>query len=340
MTRLTLPRCPYSDLERISCACPNCETFTMTDTEKALRSGVHHIRDLEQAAGRPLPQYRIHTRTNPAPWQFDTGLAANPNIIDCHHPHDTGICDTCWHQLDICLGDIPALVQDLNTAIAKDVRFAPHGHRKGDLERPDEAPIMVNLGATGALRRLAQALGTPAPDNGWTIGQAIVARSRRLLANPDLRLADGIADLARQISQAVIHAHKVIDRPSDRWFYGACPRCHTDIYDERGIDEVHCTDCGYTARMTVHHQAMLDERDDEKLTIDELVGVFTKAGQPITRQQIKNLVTRRGLPRERQAKPRWVQDRWGNMRIETSEVWVHRIGDVRDLLDEHRLEAG
>jgi excisionase family DNA binding protein len=137
---------------------------------------------------------------------------------------------------------------------------------------------------------------------------------------------------AEQISRAVVHGRTVIDRPRDVIFYGVCPTCTGDIWQER-VDP-HDRDarivcprgCGYTVPYAEHEQAALDAGEDRWLTLDELVGAIHSAGEVVSRKQILRWVEREGLPREQRARPQLVGGE-----IQSVEVDVYRLGDVRQL---------
>jgi hypothetical protein len=141
-----------------------------------------------------------------------------------------------------------------------------------------------------------------------------------------IRRPDG-PDWARRISTAVAGAHRAVDSPPSPWYYGPCPDCHRDIYAERtdSADLSAMVVCGapgcpYAARLDDHRLAQLDAGDDRWLTVGELVGAITSAGETVTRDQINGWIRREGLAREVR-----VDVRLGVR----SEAYVYRLGDVR-----------
>ena len=291
-------RCHTTDLDPAMCACP---THHNPDTGS---SRVLHIRQLESATGRRMPEYRPQPR--PSRWQVP-----DPQATTCDH-RDDDLCGDCARLLEGLLSDLPGLVAEVGAAVRKDTRFAPRGHRRGvDVDRPDESPIPWNPAAAAALAGLHQVMV-----DGPTLGR------HGLLAG---------------LSRAAGRAHRVIDRPPDRLFT-ACPRCRADIEVPDRARGVQCpaAGCGYAASWEGHQQDLLDAHGDVWLTAGQLVGVLCRNGEPITRQRISYLADRHGLPRERLVRPSW---KAGGGIVATSPVFVYRLRDVRDLQAELGKDA-
>lgn len=277
------------------------------------------------------------TDNSSRPWN---GLDYNRKamIIRCTSDHDNAandpLCPDCRYRLAQILDDVPALIRDLNTAIVRDVRFVEHGtipaaHTEDDDEAAlpwDDRALRAKNNLSYALRQAATlikltGLRTPA------IARQLRGQLGRLARHPDM------PDHAHKISHAAARAHQAIDRPPSLWYYGPCPFCHLDIFIDR-VDEqdrdarVTCPrdGCGYSAHPTDHRVKQLDAGDDRWLTVGELVGAITSAGETVTRDQIKGWIRREGLPREIHSRPRWADGR-----LVANEVYVYRLGDVRRL---------
>ena len=289
---MSLPRCETTELERVWCSCSTCDRgFSMTTEERELMAHrfnpVTTVASLEQTAGRPLPQYRVRDRQ----WRVPT-----PEPTDCEHQeHD--LCPTCDQLLDGLLYDLPELLHQLEVAMRKATSFKPHGHRKGDIEKPDEAPIPWNP-AAAACRSDLQALTRTR----WT--------NRRTL----------LTELSRLASRA----HQVIDRPKDR-DTTMCPHCRTSI-DITDRTLITCPDCRYHATWEQHQIDLLDANGGMMLTADEIRFVLSRTGEPISRQRIWYLFKRHGLNREKITVPTW-RDR----KLVTEAQYVYRLRDVRSL---------
>lgn len=287
----TMARCADTDLPVTDCACP---------THHRPSSTVVTAATLERLAGRPLPQVR-YRRRDPR-WKVQ-----DPKTTVCDHRKDGALCGPCTKLLDAYLADIPALMAELGTAERKDTRFPAHGHRKGDIEHPDESPLPWNPAATRLLARWRDLIGSD-----W-------------YRDPTNRPA-----LLAEISDLATRTHRLVDRPADRAM-SICPDCRDELAlpDKGGRVVCRNQGCAYSASWEQHQTDLLDANEDVMLTAAELVGVLCKNGEPITRQRVSYLVERHGLPREKIVHPEW-----DHGRIVTKPQFVYRLRDVRALQDE------
>ena len=306
-----LPICEWSGLPRIWCpdTCPDHNTsFPMTDTEKALLenrfSAVLKVDILEQTAGRRLPEYRAKPRTvtRRGDAKIVIGHAWNldqPKPARC--PPGQQLCHDCANQLEAALGDVPAIVNDLNLALRKAVRFVPHAFTSD----PDEAPLPFNPSASSALSQRATALG----------GEPVLA-SRWWLTN--WRTSTHQTELLEHLTKAMAHAHKVIERPRDHVHLGRCPHCETELVAERGMP-VTCPQGDYTADWDTHMATILANSQDQMFTISELV-----AATGLTRNQIKTITN---YP-ARITHHKLTRPHLDGHTIRTRQVTVFRLGDI------------
>lgn len=307
MTTDRLPRCDFHDLERLWCPedCPHYGNgFTMTPAEQALvtwhrtAGNVTHITALEHHAGRHLAEFRFTPRAGEQ-WHQPA-----PEARACHghdKPPGAQLCPTCADHLERLLGDVPAIVEALQTARTKDTKFPPLGHKHTDPEQAaDESPIPVNLGASRVLADLTT-----------TLGGDPVRASRYWLTYPTQnRLANA---MLRDLSRAMRRAHHVIDRPEDLVYVGNC-QCGRELHTPRG-HTILC-DCGYHADWQAHLDQILADRLDTLMTVSELT---TATG--LDRGRVKNLTRR--MTGTKVARPHlsgWV--------ISSEEVEMYRLGDV------------
>ena len=307
MTTDRLPRCDFHDLERLWCPedCPHYgNSFTMTPAEQALvtwhrtTGGVTHIRDIEHTTRRRLHEFRFTPRAGEQ-WH-----QPQPEARACHgheRPPGAQLCPTCHDHLERLLGDVPAIVEALQTAHTKDTRFPALGHKRHDPEQAaDESPIPVNLGASRVLADLTA-----------TLGGDPVRASRYWLTYPTRnRLANA---MLRDLSRAMRRAHHVIDRPEDLVYVGNC-QCGRELHTPRG-HTILC-DCGYHAEWQAHLDQILADRLDTLMTVSELT---TATG--LDRGRVKNLTRR--MTGTKVARPHlsgWV--------ISSEEVEMYRLGDV------------
>lgn len=236
---------------------------------------------------------------------------------------DVWLCKGCAEALVRLLADVPPLLHDLELALTRQTEFTEHGStgQGGDVEEGD-TPLPFDPRASRALERLAIALDAPTARVG-----DVAATARRMLAwSPRMLTEPRVVPLLTALAEATVEAHAAIDRPAEPWYYGPCPRCKTDIYDERAVAVVTCTVCEYEAKADDHQRACLDAGDARMLTVSELVGAITRAGEAVTRDQINGWIRREGLAREKQARAYW-----RNGVLVSNTVYVYRLGDVRRL---------
>lgn len=284
-------RCKYTDLPISGCGC---------DQHHRPEQTVVSIAALERLAGHPLPQYRAIRRPE---WKV-----TEPKETRCDHREDD-LCNECDALLDSLLADLPHIVEELGFAMRKDVRFKPHGHRKGDAEHPDEAPLPWSPPAAALLGELNEFMADP----------------------PGLR-----TEQLAELSWIAQRAHRIIERPKDRQIT-MCPTCRSDIEipdDDPQTRIILCAvqGCGYCASWPQHKIDILHANTDALLTMTELATILTEDTDPAayerTRNRIRYLERRKGLARERIQRPDW----GANGEIVTEAKWVYRLGDVLDLL--------
>lgn len=274
MTNTEPDRCSWSDLPVDQCAhckgLPDMEPIGLADlTNRSVgdwqpAENVIHIAQLEQLAGRRLPEYRW-TKRSPE-WKV-----AKPEPVTCDHREDD-LCGDCSSLLDDILEDLPHIIEELTTTLTKGSRFAPRGWAKGDEERPDEAPIPWSVAASSVL------------------GEAAAYQA----SSEDLSRHEQLAKL----SSIATRAHHIIERPKDRHIT-QCPHCQQVLWLEAKTGfECPTEGCGYACdTWSTHLNDLINTRPDVMLTMDELVLVF--GGNPETvRKRIQRAVTNQGLPRE------------------------------------------
>lgn len=342
--RDSLPRCVVSELPRL--LCHHCDSFTMTPAEQAYLRGEFGSADSGLRPSGPVRVVRIHYPAG----ELRYGAPASgpgqsrshvPAVLFCDHgrpPGSPALCrSVCLPDFERALGDVPGYVADLEIARDGEAVFLDQGARPRPTVPPgeddplfvgpftEEASLPVNLGASRALGGLWRAFaGDP------------TTRSRYMLANwRETTRRHDLAAVARRVTEALVVAHRVIDRPPTLLDYGVCPKCGNRIKQERvdpdDPDAIVKCPCGYGAPVRGHFAAQLELGQDQHYTITELLRVLEQGGEPTTMHAIKNLIYRRGLPRERGQRSRWVRGR-----LERYEVDVFRLGDVRAMLADRR----
>jgi len=331
------PICEFTGLQRLFCppSCPlhgaGVPAADLTDTERQLLAGqaspVVTITELERRVGRPLPQYRLRTVERRGPHQVvveELWAVERPRVTVCDDSHQrppgAQLCHACFDTLEWLLGDVPAMVEQLQLAARKGVRFVAHGTPPAAVDQEtgqviEESPLPWNEAARRALARLRDALPS---------GHGpVVAASRWALCN--LQDLDQ-RGLLVQLTAAMSRAHAVIERPRDVAYVGRCPQCSADLYAARGgmvrcyapLDLATEQWCEYSATWDQHLARVVQASDDRLLTVSELVVALG-----LSRDQVKNL-TRRMEGSQLQRPHLYGHE------IVTQTVTVYRLGDVRD----------
>lgn len=234
--------------------------------------------------------------------------------------------DQIQHLTDI-LADIPALLEDLEIATTKNVRF-PTRTIQGD---GTEAAIMFNTSASYAAKQL-RTVTVGAAIHLWN--RLVPAGIRHRLDNPTLaaewltgsldRLAlqPDAEQTARDITRAHNRAIRVIEHPQETRYLGECPKCHNDLEADEEATHIECP-CGWAAPIDDVLAEALKLGDDLLFTDTELVGAIQVDGRNLTRDRINGWVRRRRL--EPRTKVSW----WhGKLQV----VRAYRLGDVRQLI--------
>jgi hypothetical protein len=179
------------------------------------------------------------------------------NLCRCGKPtRDAAyVCEPCGDDLARALGDVAWLVDELEISVTrqKGVDYRQAGGGSGP-KKPSERPSPVQWGAAEARAELRSILvlwtrlcaeenvrnsspypGLPDDD--------LAAISRWLMWRVDgLTLHEAGADAVDEITSAVAHCHRVIDRPADQEFAGPC-ECGRDLYRKPKAPEVKCRQC-------------------------------------------------------------------------------------------------
>lgn len=282
-------------------------------------------------------------------------------VDGCGHPMPTGdnstACPTCWNRHERTVAEIPALVDDLNTAIARQARIAldsGHTQRPTDDDEPDDIDPKRDLPGLRALRAPAAAVtvarrpvpyGVAASDalgrlhaTMWPwVREALEAHPTTYLPDPSTiglsRALLGLhgwlqghpdgAGAIDAVAYAVAKCRASIDLGPDRWYCGVCSHdedgaiCTEELYAAAGRDAVTCRVCGTTHDVADRRTAMLDAAEDTLLTLSEMTRALALTGA--------QTVTRKQLEG-------WVRRgrlvRSGN----AGPVALYRVSDVRDIL--------
>ena len=200
---------------------------------------------------------------------------------------------------------IAALVIDLELAASRESRLsAPTG------AQDDETPLSYGHAGAEAAWVLANTLGTwvrsLCEDRGVPLPMVLIdvavwprRNPRRTLPRPaqiiacadllvrcieSVRQSPAGGELVDEVRSAVTQARSAVDRRPSQVFCGRCTHCITDPVLELGPDllaapaatEVACPNCGWTYRVDVRQQALLEEVRDRLGTAAEVAGLLAE----------------------------------------------------------------
>lgn len=253
-------------------------------------------------------------------------------------------CDHCGDELAQALGDVAWLDEQLAITISRqkgiDYRRGTGG--KGG-KKPDAQPLPYSLGASDARTTLHGLLVTwvrfcheegvrhrertnalPA-DN-------LVSLSRWMLWRVDgLLLHDIAPEAVGEITSAVAHCRRLVDRPVDRWFAGPCNECETDLYAKAGASFVNCRGCGSTYDVDERRTWLWNAAQDHLATASEIARAVVVWGDGYTGET--RLVDRiRKWAADEPKRPKRIETR-GHVKVRGVDRALYRVGDVIALLE-------
>ncbi len=230
-------------------------------------------------------------------------------VPSCDRPVADGyVCMRCAHTLEQALGDIPAVVHQLNLTLAKAGRFSARNERVGSETplpldpRASQAASNLRAHLVGWVRLVAEERGLPLP------ADTLDAMSRFLLANVEwLRHHEAGHEAVAELAHSHVHGPerscsgdicvimRLIDRPAERWYAGPCTAgdCGADLYASAEKGNVDCRDCGATYDVAARRAWLLTEAEDVLATTTEVCrALATLAGVELTAASIRGYVHR------------------------------------------------
>lgn len=233
------------------------------------------------------------------------------NECKCGKPtrDEAYVCDDCLQELAKALGDMTWLDEELEITITRqkgiDYRRATGG---SGAKKPSERPAPANWAASEARVHLkallvswalfcnAEGVRNSSPEDGLP-ADTIVALSRWLMWRVDgLAFHDIGPEAVDEITSAVAHCHRLIDRPADRQYLGRCQQCEEggQLYTRPGADLARCDVCFTTVRADVLRKRLLEELDDRLCTAAEIAHLSTYLGLKADREQVRKYVEHLG----------------------------------------------
>lgn len=200
------------------------------------------------------------------------------------------ICPSCVDELKQLLGDVPALLRELNVALSRQSRIGTRsGGRKGS-----EAPLPFDPAASEAADVLLAGTITRWALDIWRYAREIPGQTWARPNPPKdpvaylLSVVDEVktrhyaAELLDEVRAAVQNAREAIDLSKDYLEAGTCPTCSTRLLARPGDVQIECRRCGATYDVFSRRSAMLADAEDRLLTAKEcerLVDVLLRHGE-------------------------------------------------------------
>lgn len=281
------------------------------------------------------------------------------NLCRCGRPtRDAAyVCDQCTDSLARALGDVAWLDEELETTISGQRGAATTGHTSASAEKPSP----VNWGASEArthLRGILVAWVRFCDEEQVRNREAsqelpadnLVAMSRWLLWRVDgLGLHDIATEAIEEITSAVAHCQRVIDRPADRLYMGECGECSAQMWAKAGRDEVTCSRCGVKWPVAGRREALEDEALDQLMdrffTASEAALVLCAYGLApagVDEVRLADRIRKWAKPRQISrdvVRPPRLQVKAHVRRADQRTRPAYRLGDIRDLLVDSRKAA-
>jgi hypothetical protein len=224
----------------------------------------------------------------------------------CDRPQDAGLlCSACCDALERDLGDVKAIVTDLEISLSKQARIGTPG--PGGLAR-ERTPM--NVGAMQATDDLTNTLTTWARD---VVGEisgtpakrpAVVAAWALLSEIPAIRRHPAVVELVDEITDAIRQARRAVDRPADRVFVGPCLATHPDddgrmvtcledLYARPNAATVKCRVCGSEHDVNERRIWLLEQARDRLFTVKEAAQMVGSVGHiTVTEASIRGYIHR------------------------------------------------
>lgn len=228
-------------------------------------------------------------------------MSTNSTCPVCSAPQQQGIlCSACTDKLERHLGDVHAVVDDLNIAMSKQARIGGGG--AGGLAR-ERLPL--NFGAAAALADLGDTLAIWAASvaprsraHGRTTVAAWAARAllREIAA---VRALVAVAELYDEVTDAIERARREVDRPADRQYLGQCGAelnevvCTEELWALPKAKYARCKVCGNDFDVAARQAWLIDEARDQLMNVQEAARVIGSYGHTtVSEKTIRSYVAR------------------------------------------------
>lgn len=212
-------------------------------------------------------------------------------------------CESCGDLLARALGDVAWLDEQLEVTITRQQGIDYRRKGSGGAKKDSERPLPGNWTASEARGHLKALLVS------WTLfchedqirssdpsdglpADNIVALSRWLLWRVDgLLLNDIASDAIDEITSAVAHCHRLIDRHPERQYLGPCSACDNGkLYARPGGALATCEACDTSLDAEAVRKRLLAELDDRLCTAAEIARLSTYLGLKAGREQVRKRI--------------------------------------------------
>lgn len=219
-------------------------------------------------------------------------MTATAECPVCGRPQSMGLLDDyCTTKLERDLGDVAAIVAELDITLSRQARIGTSGGKSGVMPNHRDG---YHQGASLAAEALTNTLTTWARDvKGVTIAAAGIPATTAswmlLQSIPQIRKHPAVSELVDEITDAIAQARRVVDRPADRVYLGQCMvetpdpdgrqvTCLAELWARAKASEVTCTVCGTEHEVAERRDKMLLKAEDMIVTVKEASYILGEVG--------------------------------------------------------------
>ncbi|WP_372728959.1 hypothetical protein [Nocardioides sp.] len=230
-------------------------------------------------------------------------MTASCPVCGCEQAESL-LCHADTTALERELGDVAAIVADLDISLSKQARIGNAGQPGLARERTP-----INVGAMMAADVLGNTLTTWARDIGEIrlLGYEDSSRfAAAFLLNhvPEIRRHPAVVELVDEITDAIRQARRAVDRPADRIFVGPCMAenpddegrlvtCLEDLYARTNAAEVRCKVCATEHPVAERRAWLLEQARDRLFTVREAAQMMGDVGGiKVTEASIRGYIHR------------------------------------------------
>jgi hypothetical protein len=216
-------------------------------------------------------------------------LVKTENVCACSRriPDEGTLCWTCTETVEVHLGQLVALVGDLEVTRTRQARLGLGGPRgKGS-----ELPLMWHEGASRAIDLLAQDVAGWVDRLAQVEGEGLVRDLKLLCASmAKIRLANWAPEMARGVETHTARAMRVLDRPEEVRYLGPCPGagCGEDLYVLEHDEWVRCGACSEMWNVEERRADVLGQLGDVLVGAKALAEVLTgMTGEKVSHDRVR-----------------------------------------------------